>query len=75
MLKLNIFLPFEPASFEPPTDGRSNIGILGPALLVFGFLYFLTGGASWFPRYSGGANQTISAPPSPAIPQVPSSSR
>jgi hypothetical protein len=75
MLKFNIFLPLEPVNFDPPTDGRSSIRILVPVVLVFGFLFFITGGASWFPLFSGGANQTISAPQSPALTKVPPPSR
>jgi hypothetical protein len=48
---------------------------LGPIVLVFAFLFFITGGASWFPLFSGGANQTISAPQPPAMTKLPSSSR
>ena len=62
MLKFDIFLPCQPFSFEPPSYDRSGFGVVGPLLAVFVFLFFLTGGASWFPRGGSVANQAISVP-------------
>ncbi|HET9801851.1 MAG TPA: hypothetical protein VFP96_01315 [Candidatus Acidoferrum sp.] len=62
MVKFNIFLPYEAFGFEPPMHDRSGIRVVWSLLAVFIFLFFLTGGASWFARGAGFANLPIAGP-------------
>ena len=71
MLKFDIFLPCEPFNFEPPTYDRSGIGVVGPLLAVFVFLFFVTGGARWFPRGTSVASPPISVPQAPPVSKLP----